>query len=485
MNPAIALAAIALALAASQAPAEDSLPLQSVNKANAVIDAALAAHGGAERLSALGSLVQESSYITHATGQSRRPEPPWDQGQQQSFNAIDFERRAFVNRVTGSGGGFDFDAGTIIDGESAWQIDYRGGTAAPIAEPDFNTASGPFVRVTPALLMKQLQARRQVSHWLGTAELDGRPHDVVTLVMEVGPGLSLYFDRETHLLTRMERVLPPFGQVEYRFEDYEEIDGIAFNRTFRLLLNGEPNIDGTNPVTQVNAPLDDHTQAARDLQRIPAVTPDDFNLQELDEGVFLVGGTGAYGLFVELQDHIVAIGGTQGVAERLAEVRKHIADKPLRYGVLTHHHSDHIPGAAAYAQEGATIVTFKENETLVREAAGDPDAKLQFVDQRLSLSDGSRTVEFYDIGPTPHAEHILIAYLPAEGIIFEADHVPQPPTGEMPPAVPATVAFARALDALGLQYGKLVGAHSPRVAGPADLATALGRKAANAAAGGL
>ncbi|MGK2926505.1 MAG: hypothetical protein ACSLE2_12890, partial [Lysobacterales bacterium] len=82
-------------------------------------------------------------------------------------------------------------------------------------------------------------------------------------------------------------------------------------------------------------------------------------------------------------------------------------------------------------------------------------------------------------------EHILIAYLPAEGIIFEADHFPQPPTGGIPPAVPATVAFARALDALDLQYGKLVGAHSPRVAGPADLATALSRKAANADAGGL
>jgi glyoxylase-like metal-dependent hydrolase (beta-lactamase superfamily II) len=482
MNPAIALAAIALALAASQAPAEDSLPLQSVNKANAVIDAALAAHGGAERLSALGSLVQESSYITHATGQSRRPEPPWDQGQQQSFNAIDFERRAFVNRVTGSGGGFDFDAGTIIDGESAWQIDYRGGTAAPIAEPDFNTASGPFVRVTPALLMKQLQARRQVSHWLGTAELDGRPHDVVTLVMEVGPGLSLYFDRETHLLTRMERVLPPFGQVEYRFEDYEEIDGIAFNRTFRLLLNGEPNIDGTNPVTQVNAPLDDHTQAARDLQRIPAVTPDDFNLQELDEGVFLVGGTGAYGLFVELQDHIVAIGGTQGVAERLAEVRKHIADKPLRYGVLTHHHSDHVPGAADYAKAGATIVTFRDNENVVRTAAGDAAARLEFVEQRMTLTDGSRRVELYDIGPTPHAERMLIAWLPEEKIIFEADHFPQPRTGPLPPAVPATVAFARAVAELGLDFERLVGAHSPRISGPADLQAVLKREAQSTAA---
>jgi glyoxylase-like metal-dependent hydrolase (beta-lactamase superfamily II) len=187
-----------------------------------------------------------------------------------------------------------------------------------------------------------------------------------------------------------------------------------------------------------------------------------------------------------MADHVVAVEGTTVVPDAIKELRKQVPDKPIRFGVLTHHHSDHVPGAAAYAQEGATIVTFRENEAVVREAAGDPAAKLQFVEQRMSLSDGSRTVELYDIGPTPHAEHILIAYLPAEGIIFEADHFPQPANGDIPPAVPATAAFAAALDKLDLKYSKLVGAHSPRVGSPADLATALGRQPANtAAAGGL
>jgi hypothetical protein len=55
----------------------------------------------------------------------------------------------------------------------------------------------------------------------------------------------------------------------------------------------------------------------------------------------------------------------------------------------------------------------------------------------------------------------------------------------IPPAVPVTRAFAEALERLDLEYGKLVGAHSPRVAGPADLATALRRQPANAAAAGM
>jgi hypothetical protein len=42
------------------------------------------------------------------------------------------------------------------------------------------------------------------------------------------------------------------------------------------------------------------------------------------------------------------------------------------------------------------------------------------------------------------------------------------------------VAFARALDRLDLEYDTLVGAHSPRVAGPDAVATALRRQPANA-----
>ena len=485
MHRQLILTAAVLLLASGATPAADTLPLQSVNKANAVIDAAVEAYGGAQALDALQTVAQKQNFTTYATGQSRKPGPPWDTGKVSNFNAIDLENEIFVNHNAGEGGGFVFDQGVIINGDNSWQLNHFAGTAAPLAEPDYDTRSGPYIRVTAPLLIKQLQARRQSAHWLGEAEVDGRLHDIVTLVMATGPGLALYFDRQSRMLTRMERVLPPFGQVEYQFLDYATLDGIPFNQTLRLFVNGEPNLVLEVLETQVNQPLNRWLEIPAALERVGEVRPDAFASHEIGEGVFLIGGNGTYSLFVEMADHVVAVEGTTVVPDAIKELRKQVPDKPIRYGVLTHHHSDHVPGAAAYAREGATIVTFKENETVVREAADDPDVKLQFVDQRLSLSDGSRTVELYDIGPTPHAEHILIAFLPAEGIIFEADHFPQPPTGEIPPAVPATVAFARALDELGLQYGKLVGAHSPRVAGPADVATALSRKAANATVGGL
>jgi glyoxylase-like metal-dependent hydrolase (beta-lactamase superfamily II) len=482
-TPILTLAAI-FALLANVALAGESLPLKSVNKANEIIDAAIEAHGGAEALESLETLIQKQDFLNIATGQSRKPGPPYDRNRVSNFNAIDVANEIFVSRNQGEGGGFVFDQGVIINGENSWQLNHRSGTAAPLAEPDYDTQSGPFIRVTPALLMKQLQARRHTAHWLGEVDVDGRKHDIVTLVMETGPGLSLYFDQDSHMLTRMERVLPPFGQVEYAFLDYTTKEGIAFNQAFKLYVNGEDNLVIDIVETRVNQPLDAYLEVPKGLERVAAVRPDEFGSQEIDEGVFLIGGNGTYALFVEMSDQVVAIGGTQAVEPGIKELRKHVSDKPIRYGVLTHHHSDHVPGAAAYAKEGATIVTFAENEAVVRRAAGDDGAKLQFVEDRMTLTDGQRTVELYNIGPTPHVENMLIAYLPGEGIIFEADHFPQPATGVIPPAVPATVAFAEALERLDFEFTRLVGAHSPRAATPADVKTALSRQPAAAATAG-
>jgi glyoxylase-like metal-dependent hydrolase (beta-lactamase superfamily II) len=285
------------------------------------------------------------------------------------------------------------------------------------------------------------------------------------------------------MLTGMERVLPPFGQVEYAFLDYEMADGVAMNKGFKLYVNGDVNIVISDLEQKLNAPIDQYTAVPANLQVIPAVTPNDFAGTEIEEGVFLIGGNGAYGLFVELDDYVVAIGGTQGAAARIEELRKSIPDKPIRYGVLTHHHSDHVPATADYAAEGATVVTFKENEEVVRAAAGTDEVQLQFVEDTLTLGSGDRRVELYNIGPTPHAENLLIAYLPKEGIIFEADHFAQPQTGPMSPAVANTVALAEALDELGLDYNRIIGAHSPQVGTRADLQASLKQPVAGTAGG--
>ena len=109
-----------------------------------------------------------------------------------------------------------------------------------------DTTSGPFVRVTPALLLRTLNDRSANAHYLGETKLDEKDYDVIGFSMTVGPAISMYFEKETHLLHRSERVFPGFGLVEYEFEDYAVADGIHFNQTFKLFLNGDPNIERKN-----------------------------------------------------------------------------------------------------------------------------------------------------------------------------------------------------------------------------------------------
>ena len=476
--------ASSLMLATSLLSAEESLPLKAVNHANEVIDAALEAYGGAETIANLNSVARKSHFTTWATNQSRSPGPPWDENEQMSFSAINFENETFVGKNKGSGGGFDFNGSQIIKGDEGWQVDYRGGTVTPIAEPDFNTTSGPFIRVTAPLLVKQLQNRRQTSHWLGEVEFEGRPHDVITLVMEVGPALSLYFDKETHLLSRSERVLPPFGQVDYRFTNYATIDGIPFSKTFKLIVNDEPNIHIDILSTEVNQPIAQYAVVPQNLERVEAAppAPTEVELQEVKEGVFLVGAGNTYAMFVEMDDHVIAIGGTAGIPDRIKALREVVKDKPIKYGVMTHHHNDHVLGVPAYQAEDAVVLTVKEHEAVMRAAATDADSlKLQFVEDKYVFDDGSHKLEIIDIGPTPHAKHLLVAWLPEQGILFEADHFPNPTNGRMQPAQAVTIRLAEAIDTMGLDVKTIVGAHSPRIASIDDLRRALALSPVSAA----
>jgi glyoxylase-like metal-dependent hydrolase (beta-lactamase superfamily II) len=326
------------------------------------------------------------------------------------------------------------------------------------------------------LLIKQLQNRRNTSHWLGEVEFEGRPHDVITLVMEVGPALSLYFDKETHLLSRSERVLPPFGQVDYRFTDYETIEGIPFSKTFKLYVNDEPNVFIDIKSTIVNQPIDEYAMLPDHLEWVEAAppAPAEVEVREIKEGVFLVGAGTTYAMFVEMQDHLIAVGGTAGIPERIKALREAVSEKPIRYGVMTHHHNDHVLGVPAYQDEDAIVLAVEEHEAVVRAAAKDADSlKVQLVKDRYVFDDGSRKLEIIDIGPTPHVKHLLVAWLPEEGILFEADHFPNPTNGRMQPAQPVTQRLAEAIDELGLEVKTIVGAHSPRIASIEDLRQAL------------
>ena len=456
----------------------ENLTQKNVEKARGIIEAAVEAYGGAEKLESINSLFIEHETENVATGQSRKAAPPWDRNQAAGVDALDIENEVFVTKNHGTGSGFEFNNATVINGEESYQLNFRAGTAAPIAEPDFNTTSGPFVRVTPVLLVRQLNERSQTARYMGEVESDGRTHEVVSFSMEVGPAISLYFDKETYQLHRSERVIANFGLVEYRFTEYQPVNGIPFNKKFELFLNGDENMVRKNLKTKVNESFDSLIKVDSTLERAAAVTPDPLGRQQIDEGVYLIGGTGTYAMFVEMDDYVVAVGGTAGIPDRIEQLREVVPDKPIKYGVMTHHHFDHVLGVPVYEAEGATVVGATAHETVIREAAEDGDSlKLKTVDDRFVIEDKNRRVEIIDIGPTAHTEHLLVAWLPEEGILFQADHFSLPANGSLPPAVSSTKTFAGALIEHGLEPVKILAAHSPRIGTMKELQAAIEKEA--------
>ncbi len=449
---------------------------QNVEKTLALIEQAVAAHGG-DKLAAITSVVIEWEEINIAAGQSLRPEPPWDRRAATGRSALDLENSQFYTRRWGNGGGFEFDNATIINGDKSYNLNYRAGTAQPVGEPDYNTSSGPFIRVTPALLIRHLQARSSNAHYLGTAKADGNDYDVVAFSMEVGPSISLYLDQKTHQLHRSERFLPGFGLVEYRFNDYHDVNGVAFNKKFELYVAGEETLLRQINSAKVNTTLGPWLGVDSELLVTEVLQPDPLTRQELDDGVYLIGGSGTYAMFVEMSDHIIAVGGTAGLPDRIASLREVVPNKPVRYGVLTHHHSDHVLAVATYEEEGATVIAAAAHEQAARNAASNGETlKFEGVDKKMTLEDGSQRVEFIDIGATGHTEHLLVTWLPKQKILFEADHFAMPRAGPVAPAVTGTRNFADALKRLRIKPKRIVSAHSPIPGTMRDLREALDKK---------
>ena len=161
--------------------------------------------------------------------------------------------------------------------------------------------------------------------------------------------------------------------------------------------------------------------------------------EKLGEGVYrLTTGPGSYdSILIEFRDHLMLLEAGQSEARGLAyiaEAKKLVPNKPIRYVMNTHPHSDHTGGLPALVAEGATIITHRNNESFFEKALNTPrtllddtlaknpkKARVEAVGDKKVYSDGTRTVEMYHIYPAPHSNGLMVAYLPKERVLFQGD----------------------------------------------------------------
>ena len=125
-----------------------------------------------------------------------------------------------------------------------------------------------------------------------------------------------------------------------------------------------------------------------------------------------------------------------------------IPNKPIRYGVISHHHFDHTGGLAAVVAEGITIVTPEVNEAFLEQRAERARARSRpmpsrraarqpmvegFEGDKRVFQDATRTFEIHVIKGLPHADGLVVGYLPAREDPGLRRHV-QPAAGGQPGA---------------------------------------------------
>jgi len=215
-----------------------------------------------------------------------------------------------------------------------------------------------------------------------------------------------------------------------------------------------------------------------------AVFPVRVETQKLADGVYLLGGGSHNSVAVEFKDYVAVVEAPLNERRNLAvieEIVKRIPDKPIRFLINTHQHFDHIGGLRTYMHIGATIITHVKNfDFYTRDVLNyaprtlEPDMlslwpptevaegyQYETVRENYVLSDGSRSMHISYVQPLAHAEGMLMAYLPKEKIVIEADLYDPLPGNTT--ATAANRTFFNHVKRLGLDVTTIVPIHGKAV----------------------
>jgi len=478
--------------AAPQDPGSGSATTRSFARARQVLQAAAEAGGGLERLRGVKTVHRVGKGKTYTQGQGLGPDSPSIVRDLETEAWLDWAgNRARVENRTRVGG-VPVHVRNVLAGDTgyAWN-------AATNANVRFTPTQGAGLRNAlrrdPLRVIVSALSRSETARSLGADTFDGRAHDVVAFSEPDGTVLTLYLDAKTHLPGKVETWSDSavLGDTlnEQVFSDYRAVSGVK--APFRLTVRN------AGQVTQETAYSAIELDASPDpaafelppnlLDPSPvATTP--MVATSLAPGVhFLSGGT-HNSLAVEFSDHVLVVDAPLS-SERskavLEKVRELVPGKPVRSVVNTHYHFDHSGGLREYIAEGVTVVTHAVNADFVKALAGRarairPDrlsakpaeAKVQTVTDKLVLSDGNQTLELHAL-PNSHSQGMLVAYLPKQKLLYNADLFSPPLVGPLPTANDFAVELRDGIRKLNLQVETFAGAHG-RVASLSDLEQSVG-----------
>jgi glyoxylase-like metal-dependent hydrolase (beta-lactamase superfamily II) len=293
-----------------------------------------------------------------------------------------------------------------------------------------------------------------------------------------------------------------FGDMPFEatYTGYKDFGGVKFPGKIVQKQGGHPIFDLDIVSVTPNGPVTIQAPQGRGAAApAPAAATGptaDLPTEKLGEGIHLILG-GYACLAIEFKDHIVVVEGPQSEARAtavIAQARKLIPNKPIRYVVNTHAHIDHSSGLRAFAAEGVTIMTHQNNKTYLEKVLNAPHTlnpdkmsesrrkpKFDTIGTKKVLTDGDRVVELHHMQNFGHHEGAILVYLPKEKVLYQADAYnppAQPPTAAAAVISPYTVNLVDTIERLRLQVERIIPVHYPadnRKVTTAELLKVIGR----------
>ena len=436
----------------------------------------------AMRAERLGTIRYVGTGTVFAFGQAHNPASPWPKFNLKSYDRIiDFDAQVSSQKVVRTQG----------------EDPPRGGGQQPIVgERTESTTVGihqPWTQqfeiwVTPLGFLKGALANKAT---LSAKTVGGKQYKVISFSTDEKHTLSGYINQENQLEkveTSVENPVLGDMPVEASFSDYKDFNGITFPAKIVEKQGGFPVYDliiasVTRNVIAGIVP--------------PALPPSDVGVivdeQLIAPDVYYFTGGSHHSVIVGFNDYTVVIEAPldeQRSEAVISEAKKLFFNKPIRYVINTHAHFDHAGGLRAYVAEGATIVTHQENKAyyekvlaLPRTLAPDKLAHsqnklvLEGVTDKRVLTDGTHEIDLYHVEKSGHSGSMLIAYLPKDKVLVEADlyTTPDAPSGGAEaPINPYTVSLVENLERLKLDPERIIGLHG-REATRDELFRAAGR----------
>ena len=304
----------------------------------------------------------------YALGQSTSPAAPWPRSFVKSFTRVyDFTAGAMrddVVRMTAEPPtvGPEQRVLTAVQGDLRLERHGQRGRARLFESPEraHQIVISPHGLVRAAFASNAAVAKKTI---------EGRPMTVISFT-ERGKHKVIAYANDQSAIEWVESWYghPIVGDIKVvtYYGPYRDFAGVKFPAKIIQYQDDKPTLDLTVTAVRANPPVD--IEVAPEVRSDPVPVKS----EKVADGLWYITGISAYSVLIEMKDYLIVVEAPHGERRSLAvmaEVKKLVPNKPIKYVVNTHHHFDHASGVRTYAAEGVTIVTHEVNRPYFERAA--------------------------------------------------------------------------------------------------------------------